>query len=213
MEITEKSIAEKYDEFKNLYFNTKIMPSSDAMKFKVTKTKTFFGRAIYNNKDYIIEISDYFNRSEEAYNTTLLHEMIHIYVFFNGLNAYCGRSGHDGIFKREAARIRAISEGKYCVKRNGEIGSENDTEINGKTFPIIVFKKRFSDRLYVAKCSDCNVRKLVRELQIMGYSCSVARSKSVKYARIKASRTRIHYIGISMEEYQDDIKNGIIKIN
>lgn len=83
--------------FNNMYFDNKLkMPI-----IKISNTKSYLGYCTYVPQ-LIIKISTYFNRDMHDIETTMVHEMIHLWQYYNNC-----RDGHGKSFKQKAAEINA----------------------------------------------------------------------------------------------------------
>lgn len=122
-------VEKKYTEFNNKFFGDKLPQFSD-VNFKITTSKSFWGRAgctrwqkNWRTGEYyaygaILEMSNYHDSEEWVLENTLAHEMVHLYEFFvepqyvqkhlltGHYSAEYPRDGHGLIFYREAERLK-----------------------------------------------------------------------------------------------------------
>lgn len=104
MEVTKKTLKEKFDKFNHQYFKSEICDCD----FKVIKTDAYVGRFVDKNvvKPVIcVSKDDFINNdkgwSEKRLDNTLLHEMIHALIYTR--HGYVPTIGCHGL------RFRAIS--------------------------------------------------------------------------------------------------------
>lgn len=134
--ITLKFIEENFKRFNNEYFDGLL----NTPTFEVSHAKSHLGQYSWHY-DYNgvlvkshIRISDYFNRSERDYQSTLIHEMIHLYIRQNKLkdtNAHHGK-----VFYSVADRIN--KQGGWTISRTDSIAGLGLSK-TGKIFYVAIF--------------------------------------------------------------------------
>ena len=111
MTLTISYISEKFEKYNNLYFNG----SLKTPKFKISNSKRALGTLSISRrlnfyggytKEHTISISKYYDRTEKQYDNTLIHEMIHMYVYRVEGHKHDGVLGHGLRFIRQCRRIR-----------------------------------------------------------------------------------------------------------
>ena len=134
MELTTNFIKENFIVFNNRYFDGKLrMP-----RFEVIHSKSLLGQLNWDDTggiitDYVIRVSDYFNRGEKGVQNTILHEMIHLYIRQNKLKDT--RTHHGAIFYREADRI---NKDGWNISRTDSVKGYGIKD--KKTFYLVAFK-------------------------------------------------------------------------
>ncbi len=114
--------------FNNMYFDNKLkMPI-----IKLSNTKSYLGYCTYVPQ-LIIKISTYFNRDMHDIETTMVHEMIHLWQYYNNC-----RDGHGKSFKRKAAEINA--QGLHYISRCSLIGENVTVNRPPKVRNILAWK-------------------------------------------------------------------------
>ena len=136
MEITINYLREKFNEYNTMFFEGKL-PNC---LIQITNTKRRLGVFIYNRQSggRVIRISRYDGlRKEIAIQTTLIHEMIHLWQ-----NVNYGKSDHKQTFKAMSAKIYQLSSGKYNIKRLSDADLETDAidVVNVRKTNITPFK-------------------------------------------------------------------------
>lgn len=85
MQITTDYIRKSFDKYNKLYFEGKLIRPL----FKTSRSKRALGwfqvKVTFGLPITFITISSYYDRSEKEFDTTILHEMIHLYVYQNRL--------------------------------------------------------------------------------------------------------------------------------
>lgn len=98
-------IRTNFEDFNRIYFNNSLpMP-----QFQIHHTDNYVGYCGYNERNgrkynFFIAFSDSFDLNECGFETTLLHEMIHLYIFANNIK---DNGDHGREFMREAKRINS----------------------------------------------------------------------------------------------------------
>ena len=93
MIITEKFLSDRFDELNATYFDGDV-PRPSA--FLINRSKNSFGQCMFfkNHRDiYLISISNYYDRPEQDVTNTLIHEMIHAYLWGKGSKDYNKHTG------------------------------------------------------------------------------------------------------------------------
>ena len=100
----------KYDFFNDLFFDGEL--SKIDVSFNIV-SKGADGEYFYSRKPPRIEINENLESGKETHiDSVLIHEMIHHYVYENGLN---NRLSHDKTFKNKVDEINRISNNRYKV--------------------------------------------------------------------------------------------------
>lgn len=82
IQIDEQFLSSQFDALNELHFGGKV---PRPIKFTVISSKRFFGKCVWyeyqEHKWYELSISDYYERTRRGYINTLIHEMIHAYLW------------------------------------------------------------------------------------------------------------------------------------
>lgn len=118
-----EKIAAWFDEFNNNYFESSLpMPRLSCGKSRTRlgtmsckRRRTSRG---WENYDYTIRLSTYYEQSEEQLRTVLLHEMIHYYIAYKGIS---DDAPHGSAFRAMMHRLNArhgwhITVSSSCAK-------------------------------------------------------------------------------------------------
>lgn len=94
-------------------------------------------RATHGQPLYTIYISTSKLLPESAFESVMVHEMIHICCYHNGI--WQGKHGHSGGFKMIADQVKKISNGKFAPER---YVPKNDIETYGKIRNVLIDEAR-----------------------------------------------------------------------
>lgn len=83
-------------------FNKWNLPSTEDIKFRVTRSRIWRGQHIWTGRQHEIEVSAGVNSTLHSLLETMAHEMIHVYEQHHGL---CSRAEHSKAFHKLAARV------------------------------------------------------------------------------------------------------------
>lgn len=167
MILTISYIENAFDKYNYLYFNG----SLEKPNFKISNGKHQLGlleirRTLiygYCNKyvtSYTLKVSRYYDRTEKDYDTTIIHEMIHLYIDQNNI---IDDGSHGKRFKAECARINKDGWNiSRCTDVSGwEISNEAKKKENGKSnspYNIIVYKEKGNGTQFFLRVSKPNVK-------------------------------------------------------
>ena len=115
MQITTDYIKNSFDKYNKIYFEGKLIRPL----FKISRSKRVLGYFQVNNALFgfpiiLISISGYYDRTEKEFDTTILHEMIHLYVYQNKLR---DNGNHGRIWTQYANHINKDGwniQAKHC---------------------------------------------------------------------------------------------------
>ncbi len=194
MKLTEKFIRENFKAFNKKYFDDNLTEPD----FSITMAKLYLGRLAYRRKedvgccDFIIAISDYYDRSEHDYLNTLLHEMIHLYIRQNNIEDT--RKHHGKIFNEIAQRISGDGWDIGVTANMDNLKPKRPTKCNmvafvGKKNPCLI---RYSTKSkeYFKRVFDKN-----------GIS-DIVWFESNEYGSFPICRKRFRGLNLTMEEYE-----------
>lgn len=108
--LTKRNLSKLYNCFVNLPpFNEYAMPQQRKVRFEVINEKEVYGW--FEPSPPVIKIDEGLNKTSHQIFQTLLHEMVHLYLWYNNHNDY---DKHDKKFNLIAKRICKIY--KYSMK-------------------------------------------------------------------------------------------------
>ena len=93
MELTERKLKDLFNEWNERAFEGKL----PTPKLKITTTKSCFG--MYTHSSRTISISVFYDRTEEEFINTIVHEMLHYYIHFFNIK---DTSSHGKVWKKMA---------------------------------------------------------------------------------------------------------------
>ena len=140
MRPTPAYLYEKFDHYNRLCYAGELPQAEirlNSRKKSLGLTRMTVNRLTGRRKVWI-EISTRLDLPEEEYINTLLHEMIHYYVFVNGLK---DSSPHGRIFRREMERLRNITGCEISVSYN----PPEENRLKTRTAPRPVCLVRLND--------------------------------------------------------------------
>lgn len=195
MKITLEFLTNSFNAFNKQYFsNELVMPS-----FEISHTKTALGDfSNLGNNHYLIRVSDYYTRGQKEIETTLLHEMIHLYQ-----RQILNDRGHGVSFKLKAEEINKKSE--YHISRVTKIYTKDvNKEVNRlsvKEYNVAIYQNRngrwFSFVMAVSKVNAW--------LKTLSYNSSIGtyfyfKTCDNKFASYPSCRKHCRGLYISEEE-------------
>lgn len=146
-------VERKFHEFNNLIFGGKLPP----IPFRITSARSFAGQLSYYKKrnpdgstthyGFIFKVSNRLDLPEDMVEDTIIHEMIHYYILFNGLK---DTSSHGPLFRRIMAGINKTYNRKISISHR-RTSEESDTDTQQRLH--IVCLSRFDDNEWRITCS------------------------------------------------------------
>ena len=145
-----------------------------------TNNRTQLGQFYWRDYTKIgIKISLYWDRDEDAYRNTLLHEMCHLYCWHMGLY----REGHMGKWKeiaKYATRVTGldITRTTDCTgwKPTPRNQGKESSVISKRNAPAIIVDYEYSDRHFIIKTS----KKVIRDSADANWNLRLGIANSVK---------------------------------
>ena len=200
MELTIKFIETKFNEFNKEYFKGELITPI----FKIIGAKSYLGQLSWKNKnkkryDYVISVSNYFDRSEKDFCNTIIHEMIHLYIRQNNIKDT--NKHHGKVFYSIADRINKY--GWDISRTNDTIGCELTTK-ETVTYNMVAFidrKGRYFLMRYNAKNRSNYVAKFIK-YKYTGIIWFTS-TDNKKYATFPECRTGINGLFITKGEYEE----------
>lgn len=192
MTLTTDLLKEWYNKFNQEFFNSEL-PTYN-IDLCVSKTKRVLGSCqmrLFGEKT--IKVSNYYIRTEIEYQTTLIHEMIHLYEAIK-----FGVMSHGKFFKDMSRQIHIKSNGLYSIKRVSNIKYEvNDECCKSINQPIVLFQDSYgiNSAIYPTKSLLNSVIDFIKGrpyLKIIGYG--YISSQKYIYGGICRSRFRYYHI-------------------
>lgn len=197
MEVTLDFIKKSFDKFNKEYFDGKLLTPS----FEITSTRRALGHFRRRGDFYQISVSDYYIRSKKDIETTILHEMIHLYQS----QFQCRDRKHGEDFKAMAYEINYKSD--YCISR---CSSTKGCKINPKYAEkvhvrnIMVYKNT-SGKCFLfsmaASCIGAWMDCMNRRATILEYF--TFNTSSSEYEGYPSCRTNVRGSFITKERYNE----------
>ena len=146
-------------------------------------SRKMFREGFYGDRTYInaenfvdlcrpqIELNGNYTGTEEAFTTTLVHEMCHYYTFMKG---YCPKQGHGPEFRAICSIVESNSSGRFSIKRVASAEQMENMELNdevkakkekrlankkSKIYALLVYKTDGDIQLTMTSSQD-----LIREI-------------------------------------------------
>lgn len=177
--------------FNDMYFDNKLkMPI-----IKLSNTKSYLGYCMYD-PCLIIKISTYFNRDMHDIETTMVHEMIHLWQYYNNC-----RDGHGKSFKRKAAEINA--RGLHHISRCSLLGENVTVNKKSKNRNVLAWKE--AERVCISVVANkSDMFSAQRRLQEQwGISANCYQGKHIFFETIPLRRKMnvIRYNIVSLDKW------------
>ena len=185
MNLTIAHLSAWYNEYKKRVFDND-MPS---VSFKLDKTRQRLGRAQHNCNTYAINISTFWERNEEQYRNTLLHEMCHILCYYHG---HYGEH-HTGYYWKEISNKAYRITGLYIQRCEDITGWK---PASSSIAPSIIVDIEYNDHHFIVKTTKEVVRRDInsswlrnRPIKVyisdnpafVGWSCSRSLNRGYKF--------------------------------
>ena len=211
MTLTTTLLTQWYNQFNHTFFNDELPHTN--INICVSKTKRALGSCqmqFFGGKK-TIKVSQYYKRTEIEYQTTLIHEMIHLYESIK-----YGVMSHGKFFKNMAKQIYTQSNGVYDIQRVSftkyEVNDECCKPINQ---PIVLFQDSHgaNSAIYPTKPLLNSVIDFIKErpyLKIIGYG----NVSSPKYFYGKVCKSKFRYYHVSnIDEIMQHLKANKTFVN
>lgn len=186
MELTIKYMEENFELYNKKYFNGVLKKPH----FRIINTRRRLGSMSRIHERYIISISKYYDRDKFQYDNTLIHEMIHLYIYQQNI---IDNGPHGRIFKAECARInkdgwnlsRTTSTLGWKVAEDAKIRKKSETSF------IVVYKESETTQ-FIFKVSKSNLDRFVNHLtDKCKLECKVFETSDKIFDNFSACRSRI----------------------
>lgn len=202
MEITIDYINKAFDKYNEKYFGD----SLNKPTFKLFKSKRTLGQFCVQNSHYryfggqptlVIRISNYYNREQKDFDNTIIHEMIHLWVFQNNLKDVSSHGRHwlkmASIINQDGWDIQPTSNEHYeCAV------------IKNKEYTILSFIDKNNKR-FICRVNPNKENKFIETLTYNHYqSIHIIRSKnSRKFDTFINCQSNIRGKYITQKEWED----------
>lgn len=185
MKPTISFMAENFKRFNEQFFNNEL----PIPVFALMKRSNVFGQFSVNKRYYIIRLNSMYDRELKAVETTLIHEMIHLYIHYHNLydNASHGRTFH-----RIAARIKSESNGYYDIKKCSPIKLENEYDKTNTPRYVIYMPQRG----FLTVCAQINIRQWSKYLREKYMDIEVYKTYYTLFKQLKVGRSIITYYAV-----------------
>lgn len=138
MEINKEKIEEIFNEWNKRAFNNELPTPT----FEVMTTKSMLGQYSWKKRNnsvcHKIRISNYYDRTENGFTNTIVHEMLHYYIRFKNIK---DTSSHGRIWKQMA---------KDLNKRFRTLQIQRCSELQGSVSENVLERKRTAKKRIVA---------------------------------------------------------------
>ncbi len=132
-QLTTQWISDTFDKYNNMYWEGKLRKPT----FEICHTKTILGQFKHSYGQWLIRISDKYDRTEKEYTNTLLHEMCHVYIRQNNLKDT--NRHHGKLFYSEADRINKYG---WHIARTDSVAGCGLTNKDGVEYYMAAFKDK-----------------------------------------------------------------------
>lgn len=202
MQLTINFIREAFMKYNKKYFSNSLM----APDFKINKSFRKFGtcaaRLYGTRRHYTITISNCFERTEDEYCNTIIHEMIHLYIFQNHIK---DTSSHGQVFKNIAQRI---NKDGWNIQAKGECPKQFSADMQEKNKLFNVFLvHNMNDKNFAFVVAKNKINDYANFLKAHNYQYKYIVSNDInKFGKYPICRMKIRGYYMTDEEYNKLIK-------
>lgn len=165
--------------------------------FRITRAASYLGNFQgYRRKPPVIRLSVFYDRGEEALQTTLLHEMIHLWQF-----SVRGKPDHGASFKAKAADIYSRSGGAYAITRRTPVDGEVPARQASVSCDVLLWRE--GDTWCVARADRGRAPVLLAWLRAEHPEAVTVRGEGTLFASMPRSRRRVHYRRYVPKEFEE----------
>lgn len=202
--LTTDFITSNFRKFNEKYFQNEL----NTPNFRIVNVKSYLGRCCHNNVRYgkrfgTIEISTKFNRMEKEYLNTLLHEMIHLYIWQKNMKEPSGNKHHGVLFYHYA---EIVNRDGWNISRCGS--TQGGVAENGKktTYELIMFK--YQNKYYVCSILSGRSKSILSRYTHSGITnVTKFMSNDCRFGSLTKCRSRLGGRLISESEYREYCEN------
>lgn len=188
-------IKETFKKYNTIYFNGELREPN----FRITNTKARLGCCHHDNVCYgvrygTIDVSKKYNRTEKEYINTILHEMIHLYIWQKDMKEPSGHRSHGVLFKHYASIINKDGWGiSRCNEPSGGLAEIKES--------VEVMLCQVSDGRYfaAAMAKGCASKVARRYSGLRGVV--FFKTKDAMFASMSRCRSRLCGKYITKKEY------------
>ena len=177
-------MVENFKRFNEQFFNNELpIPI-----FALVKRGNAFGdcRTCKTRVYYRIRLNFMYDRELQAIETTLIHEMIHLYIHYHNLY---DNSSHGCTFQRIAARIKNESNGYYDIKKCSPIKLENEYDKTNTPRYVIYMPQRG----FFTVCAQINIRHWFKYLREKYMDIELYKTYYTLFKNFKVGRSIVTY--------------------
>jgi hypothetical protein len=165
-------------------------------------------KRVFNGYSHKIQISSRYKMDDIQLETTLLHEMIHLYLWLKEPDV---NHKHDFYFMYEASRINSESKWKYNIQKmsdgKGEISEyymdKKKSVANKKGYILFAYPKGENKTVLGCAATEKALSIIKGKLNCLGIECRVYRSNNVKCEMLTKSRGVVRGILIDRNELNE----------
>jgi hypothetical protein len=212
--IPERQLLDFFNEFNELYFNSKLpVPRSFEFNFVKSYLGQFHASGKYKNGGtFKIRFSTAWVMDEHISKCVLIHEMIHLWQWVNNYNDKHGRS-----FKYKADSINYQTNNKYniaCYIDTKNIECLKQYNKKDKPITLMTYEKDgYNGIIFVAICSDKSISKFKKWFATrdnIKNVCFYKAKKLKKYDQYYKSVKLVHGYRHTPQEFNEEIMPTII---
>lgn len=193
-------VASAFAKYNKMYFGGNLPTPS----FEISHGKSALGDCNYFRKR--IRISDYYNRPQRDIDNTIIHEMIHWYIFVNSIKD----NGHHGYhFNRIAAEIN--EKGGWNIARTSSVANcslsdrakMKEERLSNKEFYVCVYYSTYNKHYFMFVLAPAKLNEYVDFMErnrMKGFFFFKSNDYK-KYSEFPMCRKKIRGSFITEEEY------------
>jgi hypothetical protein len=190
MKITIDYIEKAFEKYNNKYFKSKLPTPI----FKISREKNCLGRfsvvkssLLGTIKSMTLIVSNFYDLSERDFDDTIIHEMIHEYIFVNGIQD----TNDHGIYW--LAKAKEINKDGWNIRAKASFDVTPQRNGNSKTeYKILTFEDR-NGKPFVMRCADNKVMYFQKLIKRNGFTnpCLIISNNDDKFMRFTCCRTKM----------------------
>lgn len=190
MKITLTYIERAFNKYNNKYFNGKLPTPI----FQISRAKNCLGnfrvvrsRMFGTIKSMTLVVSNFYDLSERDFDDTIIHEMIHEYIFVNGIKD----TNDHGLYW--SAKAKEINADGWNISAKAEFIKTPQRNDNIKTeYKILSFEDK-SGKTFVMRCADNKILYFQKIIKRKGFTnpCLIISNNDEKFISFPCCRTRM----------------------
>lgn len=202
MELTINFIARKFNEYNKKYFNGELVTPLFAINNAKRTLGRFTATRLYGTTQMKITISQAYQFDEKEYCDTIIHEMIHQYIFQKGIR---DNNAH-GI--KWTAKAREINKDGWNIQNKATLKNPKLSNKGKTIYNILTFNTPNGN--FAMRCANEKSEWFAWKAKRFGFTNInlIVSNNDDLFARYACCRTKMHGFYIKDDEYQQIMNSG-----